>query len=167
MCSLNIRKKEQIFVKLIIIVFTKGLFLWGELARLRGLAPQGEVIFILRSYEIFYLTAKSLLRHRKKIVLITWLLSGKFYIFNIDSRRLQQYYEYDHCFFYSFATSWDFTYISFTFIRFYLSGSTRGSHFQIEFGKIPKIPMHFKEKSSPLCQAGLTSHVHMTNFHLT
>ena len=91
-----------------------------------------------RSYGIFYLTAKSLLRHCKKIVLITWLLSGKFYIFNIDSRRLQQYYEYDHCFFYSFATSWDFTYISFTYIRFYLSGSTRHSHFEIEFGKNSK-----------------------------
>ena len=44
-----------------------------------------------------------------------------------------QYYEYDHCFFYSFATSWDFTYI-----RFYLSGSTRRSHFEIEFGKNSK-----------------------------
>ena len=49
-----------------------------------------------------------------------------------------QYYEYDHCFFYSFATSWDFTYISFTYIRFYLSGSTRRSHFEIEFGKNSK-----------------------------
>ena len=43
-----------------------------------------------RSYGIFYLTAKSLLRHCKKIVLITCLLSGKSYIFKIDSRRLRQ-----------------------------------------------------------------------------
>ena len=43
------------------------------------------MIFIPRSYGIFDLTAKSLLRHCKKIVLITWLLSGKFFIFNMDS----------------------------------------------------------------------------------
>ena len=74
---------------------TKGLFIWGELARKRGLARLGEVIFIPCSYGIFYLTAKSLLRHCKKIVLITWLLSGKFYIFNMDSNnfiRLQQFH---------------------------------------------------------------------------
>ena len=61
-------------------------------ARLLWLARLSEVIFIPLSYGIFYLTAKSLLRHCKKIVLITWLLSGKFYIFNIDSRRLQQFH---------------------------------------------------------------------------
>ena len=47
------------------------------------------------SYGIFHLTAKSLLPHCKKIVLITWLLSGKFYIFNIDSKnfiRLKQFH---------------------------------------------------------------------------
>ena len=49
-----------------------------------------------------------------------------------------QYYEYDHFFFYFFATSWDFTYISFTYIRLYLSDSTRRSHFEIEFGKNSK-----------------------------
>ena len=49
-----------------------------------------------------------------------------------------QYYEYDHCFFYSFATSWDFTYISLTYIGFDLSGSTRCSQFEIEFGKNSK-----------------------------
>ena len=49
-----------------------------------------------------------------------------------------QYYEYDHFFFYSFTTSWDFTYISFNYIRFYLSGSTRHSHFEIEFEKNSK-----------------------------
>ena len=99
------------------------------------------------------------LSHCKKLVLIRWLLSGKFYIFNIDSRRLQQYYEYDHCFFYSFATSWDFTYISFTYIRFYLSGSTRRSHFGIEFGKNSKIcACTLKKNLSHL--AGL-AHLHM------
>ena len=64
----------------------------GWAARLLWLARLSEVIFIPLSYGIFYLTAKSLLRHCKKIVLITWLLSGKFYIFNIDSRRLQQFH---------------------------------------------------------------------------
>ena len=127
---------------------TKGLFIWGELARLRGLSRLGEVIFIPRSYGIFYLAAKRLLCHSKKIVLITCFLSRKVYIFNMDSWRLQQfhfhftfyiqYYEYDHCFFYSFATSWDFTCISFTYIRFYVFGSTRRSHFEIEFGKNSK-----------------------------
>ena len=53
------------------------------------------MIFIPRSYGIFYLTAESLLRHYKKIVLITWLLSGKCYIFKMDSNnfiRLQQFH---------------------------------------------------------------------------
>ena len=40
-------------------------------------------------YGIFYPTAKILLRHGKKIVLITWLLSENIYIFNMESRRLQ------------------------------------------------------------------------------
>ena len=40
----------------------------------------------------FSITAKSLLRHCKKIVLITWLLSGDFYIFKMDYRRLQQFH---------------------------------------------------------------------------
>ena len=35
---------------------------------------------------------RKLVRHCKKIVLIKWLLSGKFYIFNIDSRKLQQFH---------------------------------------------------------------------------
>ena len=135
-----------------------GLFIWGELARL------GEVIFIPRSYGIFYLTAKSLLRHCKKIVLITWLLSGKLYIFNMDSNnfRLQQFhftvlwiwsllflffcnffntvylYTLQYIFQYSISISKNFTYISFTYIRFYLSGSTRRSQFEIEFGKNSK-----------------------------
>ena len=50
------------------------------------------MIFIPRSYGIFYISAKSLLRHRKKIVLIRWFLSGKCYIFNMDFRRLQQFH---------------------------------------------------------------------------
>ena len=53
------------------------------------------MIFNPRSYGIFYLTAKSLLRHCRKIVLITWLLGGKLYIFNMDSNnfiRLKQFH---------------------------------------------------------------------------
>ena len=95
-----------------------GLFIWDELVRLGGMARLGEVIFISRSYGIFYLTAKSLLRHCKKIVLITWLFSRNFYIFNMDSRRLQQFHftvysiiNMINAFSYFFATSWDFTYI--------------------------------------------------------
>ena len=33
-----------------------------------------------------------MLRHCEKIVLIMWLLSGNFYIFSMDSRRLQQFH---------------------------------------------------------------------------
>ena len=68
--------------------FHQGLFILGELPRLRGLARLGELIFIPRSY----LMAKSLLCHCKEIVLIAWVLSGKFYIFNMDSRRLQRFH---------------------------------------------------------------------------
>ena len=39
----------------------------------------------------FSITAKSLLRHCKKIVLITWLLCGKFYTFIMDSRKFQRF----------------------------------------------------------------------------
>ena len=46
--------------------FFQGLLIWGELARLRGLARLGEVILIPRSHGIFYFTAKSLLRHCKR-----------------------------------------------------------------------------------------------------
>ena len=58
--------------------------------RFSGLVRLDEVIFISRSYGIFYPTAKILLRHGKKIVLITWHFSGNIYIFNMESRRLQQ-----------------------------------------------------------------------------
>ena len=148
--------------------------MWGELARLRELARLGEVIFIPRSYGIFYLTAKSLLRHCKKIVLITWLLSGKFYIFNIDSRRLQQF----HFTVYSIMNMitafsillqlhgillilvlliLDFTYLVVLVVAILKSNLER----------IPKLRIRFKEKSAPPCRAGPPTHVHMTNFHLT
>ena len=132
--------EQECFIFLIAKTNTiNGLFIWGELVRLRRLARLGEVIFIPRSYGVFYLTAKSLLRHRKKVVLITWLLSGKF-IFSIwISEGCNNFILlYDHCFFYSFATSWDFIYISFTYIRFCLSGSACRSHVEIKFGKNSK-----------------------------
>ena len=111
-----------------------------ELARLRGLARLGEVNFIRRSYGIFCLTAKSLLRRCKKIVLITWLLSGKFYIFNMDSRGPQQFHFTVYSIMnmitaFSILLQLHGILLSFTYIRFYLSGSTRRSHFGIEFGK--------------------------------
>ena len=148
--------------------------MWGELARLCGLARLGEVIFIPRSYGIFYLTAKSLLRHRKKIVLITWLLSGKFYIFNMDFSWLQQF----HFTVYSIMNMitafsillqlhgillilvlliLNFTYLVVLFAAILKSNLER----------IPKIRMRFKEKSIPPCRAGPPSHAHMTNFHPT
>ena len=117
-----------------------------------------------RSYGIFYLTAKSLLRHCKKIVLITWLLSGKFYIFNIDSKAATisfycvQYYEYDHCFFYSFATSWYFTYIRFYFLVVLVIAILKSN--------LERIPKHTHAFSAP-CRAGPPAQVHMANFHLT
>ena len=79
----------------LIVNNSKGLFIWDELAWLCGLAWLGEVIFIPCSCGIFYLTAESLLCYCKKIILITWLLSKKFYIFNMDSNnfiRLQQFH---------------------------------------------------------------------------
>ena len=151
--------------------------MWGELARLRGLARLGEVIFIPRSYGIFYLTAKSLLRHCKKIVLITWLLSGKFYIFNMDSNnfiRLKQF----HFTVYSIMNMitafsillqlhgillilvlliLDFTYLVVLVVAILKSNLER----------IPKLRIRFKEKSVPPCRADPPTHVHMTNFHLT
>ena len=143
---------------------------WGELARLHGLARLGEVIFIPHSYGIFYLTAKSLLRHRKKIVLITWLLSRKFYIFNMEFRRLQQLHllytvlwiwSLPFLFFCNFMgfslvlLILDFTYLVVLAVTILKSNLER----------IPKICMHFKEKSITPCRA--CPHVHMTNFCLT
>ena len=50
------------------------------------------MIFISCLCGVFYLTSKSLLRHCKKVVLLKWLLSGNFCIFNMDFRRLQQFH---------------------------------------------------------------------------
>ena len=76
-----------------------------------------------------------------------------------------QYYEYDYCFLYSFATSWDFTYISLTYIRFYLSGSTRRSQFEIKFGKNSKTyACALKKKSIPPCWALSHEHVQVGQF---
>ena len=36
-------------------IFFKGLFIWCEMARLRGLVHLGEMIFIPRSYKVLYL----------------------------------------------------------------------------------------------------------------
>ena len=129
-------------------------------------------MFIQRSCGIFYLIAKSLLRHPKKIVLITWVLSCKFYIFKMDFRRLQQFHFTVYSIMnmitaFSILLQLHGILLSFTYIRFYLSGSTRRSHFEIEFGKNSQIRIRFKGKSIPPCRAGPPSHVHMTNFHLT
>ena len=85
----------------------------------------------------------NLISYCKKLVLITWLLSGKFYIFNIDSRRLQQfpfavYSIMNMITAFSILLQLHGILLSFTYIRFYLSGSTRRSHFEIEFGKNSK-----------------------------
>ena len=139
------------------------------LARLRGL---GEVIFIPRSYGIFYLTAESLLHHRKKSVLITWLLSGKFYIFNLDFRRLQQFHltvynimnmitafsillHFHEILLILVLFILDFTYLVILVVAILKSNLER----------IPKIRMRFKEKSIPPCRAGPPAHVHKTNFY--
>ena len=73
-------------------IHCNGLFTWGKLTKLGELAHLREGIFISLSYGIFYLTAKSLLRHWKKIVLITWSLCGNLQIFNMASRRQQQFH---------------------------------------------------------------------------
>ena len=39
---------------LLTLYLTMRLFIWGELARLGGLAHLGEMIFIPRSYGVFY-----------------------------------------------------------------------------------------------------------------
>ena len=132
------------------------------------------MIFIPRLYGIFYPTAKSVLRHRKKIVLITWLLSRKFYIFNMDSRRLQQF----HFTVYSIMNM-----ITAFSILFQLHGILLilvllllDFIYQVvlvvaivksNLERIPKTRIRFKEKSIPPCRAGPPAHVDMTNFHLT
>ena len=150
------------------------VYLWDELARLRGLAWLGEMIFIPSSYGIFYLTAKSLLRHCKKIFLITWLLSRKFYIFNMDFRRLQQF----HFTVYSIMnmiTAFSILLqlhgillilvlliLNFTY-QVVLAVAILKSNLE----RILKIRMRFEEKSIPPCRAGSPAYVHMTNFHHT
>ena len=61
-------------------IHCNGLFTWGKLTELGELAHLREGIFISLSYGIFYLTAKSLLRHWKKIAGIyrfsIWLPEG-------------------------------------------------------------------------------------------
>ena len=136
----------------------------GWAARLLRLARLSEVIFIPLSYGIFYLTAKSLLRHCKKIVLITWLLSGKFYIFNIDSRRLQQFHFTVYSIMnmitaFSILLQLHEILLILVLLIFCLSGSTGCSHFEIEFGKNSKThACVLKKNLSHL--AGMT-HLHM------
>ena len=113
------------------------------------------------------------LSHCKKLVVSLWKDSFDHVAFKREILYFQygiqkaatisfyciQYYEYDHCFVYSLVTSWDFTYIRFTYIRFYLPGGTRRSHFEIEFGKNSKTySCALKKNLSHL--AGLT-HLHM------
>ena len=134
----------------------------------------GEVIFIPCSYGIFSLTAKSLLQHPKKIVLFTWLLSEKFYIFNMDFRRLQQF----HFTVYSIMNM-----ITAFFILLQLHGILLilvllildftcmvvlvVAILKSNLAIIPKIHLCFKEKSAPPCRTCPPAHVHVTNFHLT
>ena len=73
-----------------------------------------------------------------------------------------QYTEYDHCFFYSFATSWGLFILDFTYLVVLVVAILKSN-----LERIPKIRMRFKEKSIPPCRAGPPAHVHMTNFHLT
>ena len=113
----------------------QGLFIWGELAR-RLYKKIDHVAF---KREILYFQY----RFQKAATI---------------SFNCIQYYEYDHCFLYYFATSWDFTYISLTYIRFYLSGRTRRSHFEIEFEKNFKTWAWALKKN--LSHPGL-AHLHM------
>ena len=46
---------NTILLELYWINLFKGLFIWSELAQVGGLTHPGEVIFIPRSYGIFYL----------------------------------------------------------------------------------------------------------------
>ena len=149
-------------------------------------ARLGEVIFIPCSYGIFYLTAKSLLHHRKKIVLITWLLAENS-IFSIwisegcNNFILLYTVLHDHCIWIwpyhymimitafsiflqlhgilliSVLLKLDFTYLVVLVIVILQSNLKR----------TPKICMHFKEKSIPPCQADPPAHVHVANFHIT
>ena len=150
------------------------LFIWGELGRLRGLTRVVEVIFIPRSYAIFCLTAKSLLRQHKKIILITWLLSGKLYIFNMDFGRLQQFY-FTVCSIMNLISAFSvllqlhgillilvLLILGFTYLVLLVVAILRST-----LERIPKICIRFKEKSVPPCRVGPPSHVHMTDFHLT
>ena len=58
------------------------LFIWGELVRVGGLAQLDEMIFIPRSYEIFYLTSlknfvMSLEKNCFGYVILSWEFSFK------------------------------------------------------------------------------------------
>ena len=99
---------------LVFLIPTKGLFIsrWAGPVR-RASSPMWDDFYPAFIWN-FLSHCKKLVRHCKKIVLVTW----EFLYFQYGFQKAaaisfycMQYYEYDHCFFYSFASSWDFTYI--------------------------------------------------------
>ena len=111
---------------------------WGKLAPLHGLARLGEVIFIRIHMEFSISLQKACCVTVKRLF---W--SRGFYIFNMDFRRLQQFHFTVYSIMnmitaFSILLQLHGILLSFTYIRFYLSGSTRRNHFEIEFGKNSK-----------------------------
>ena len=104
------------------------------------------------------------LSHCKKIVLITWLLSGKIYIFIMDSRRLQQLYFtvysiIDMITAFSIILQLHGILLILVLIILDLSGSARRSHFEIEFGKNSKTYACALKKN--LSHLARLAHLHM------
>ena len=78
-----------------------------------------------------------------------------------------QYNEYNHCFFYSFTISWDFTHLVLLILDFTYLVVLVVTILISNLERIPKIRMCFKEKSIPPYWAGPSANVPLTNFLLT
>ena len=67
---------EMLFWLAVYVALNNGLYIWGELAWLSGLAHKAEIIFIRRSYGIFCRTLTKKFVILEKFFLMTWFLSG-------------------------------------------------------------------------------------------
>ena len=134
---------------------------WGKLARL------GEVIFIRIHVEFSISLQKACCVTVKRLF---W--SRGFYIFNMDFKGYSNF-----ILLYTVLWIWSLPFLFFcNFMGFSLVLLILDFTYLIELAvtilksnleRIPKICMHFKEKSILPCRACPPAHVHMTNFYLT